>query len=131
LESIGAMTEILDLAHLSISDREQPEEMKDDRDAAVSASSILANESHDATVRRLDQLEQLVDEVDPPIANLLEEGDELCGPPKILWEVGERLVPPEHLELRIKVFRQGFVGQLPAHERIGGVVELPDRVRVL
>ena len=62
------MTEVLDLARLSISDRVQREVMDDDRDAALSASTTLANESHDATVRRLGQLEQLVDEVDPPIA---------------------------------------------------------------
>jgi hypothetical protein len=68
LESIGAMTEVLDLAHLSITDRVQPEEMKDDRDAALSASTTLANESHEATVGDLDQLKQLGDEVDPPIA---------------------------------------------------------------
>src|SRR5262249_25958354 len=50
LESVGAMTENLDLAHLSISDRVQREVMKDDRDAALSASTTLANESRDATV---------------------------------------------------------------------------------
>ena len=62
------MAEKLDLAHLSTPDREQLEEMNDDGDAALSASATLANESHDATVRRLGQLKQLVDEVDPPIA---------------------------------------------------------------
>src|SRR5262249_51489539 len=63
LDRIGAVTEILDLVHLSISDRVQHEEMNDDRDAALSASSTLANESHDATIRHLDYFKQLLDEV--------------------------------------------------------------------
>jgi hypothetical protein len=58
------MTENLDLAHLSVSDREQLEEMNDDRYSALSASTTLANESHEAAVRDLDQLEQLVMEED-------------------------------------------------------------------
>ena len=83
--------------------------MKDDRDAALSASLAPANKSHDATVRHLDHFKQLLDEVDPPIAELLDAGDDLREPPKMLWEVGERLVPPDHLDLRIKSFRVGFV----------------------
>jgi hypothetical protein len=126
------MTEIHDLANLSISDSPQREEMKDDRDAALSTSGTLAKESHNATVRHIDQLDQLVDEVDPPIANLLKEGNGLREPPKMLGEVGVHLpIPPEHLDLRIKSFGQGFDGQLPAHERIDGVGDLSERVRAL
>jgi hypothetical protein len=77
------MTEVLDLARLFISDRVQREVMNDDRDAALSASRTMANESHHATVRHLDQLKQLVDVVDPPIAILLKEGSRqitsICG----------------------------------------------------
>jgi hypothetical protein len=43
LESVGAVTKVLDFAHLPISDREQREEVKHDWDAALSASSTLAN----------------------------------------------------------------------------------------
>jgi hypothetical protein len=53
LESVGAMPEVLDLAHISISDRAQLEEVDDDRDAALSASATLANESQDRTAWRL------------------------------------------------------------------------------
>ena len=78
--------------------------MKDDRDAALSASLAPANKSHDATVRHLDHFKQLLDEVDPPIANVLGEGNDFREPPKMLWEVGVGLpVPPDHLDLRIKV----------------------------
>ena len=69
------MTEKLDLAHLSISDRVQREEMNDDRDAALSASATLTNESQDPTVRHVDHFKQLPDQVDPPISILLSEGD--------------------------------------------------------
>ena len=130
--SQSAMPEILDLAHLPIPDRAQLEEMNGDRDAALSASTTLANESHDATVPHLDHFKQLPDEVDPPIAKLLAEGDDLREPPKMLRGVGVGLpVRPDHLDLRIKSCRKGFAGQLPAHERIAGVNALSDRVRVL
>jgi hypothetical protein len=126
------MPEILDLAHLPIPDRAQLEEMNGDRDAALSASTTLANESHGATVRHLDQFDQLLDEVDPPIPILLGERDDLCEPPKMLWKVRVRLpVSPDHLDLRIKAFRNGFAGQLTAMERIEVVDGLSDRVRVL
>ena len=125
------MTEILDLASLPISDREQLEEMHDDRDAALSASTTQSNESHDATARHLDHFKQLPDEVAPLVAILLIEVDHLCEAPKMLWEVGVLLpVRPEQLGLRIKVFRKGLAGQLPPHERIACVGDVPDRVRV-
>src|SRR6516164_4617973 len=126
------MTEKLHLAHLSISDRVQREVMKDDRDAALSASTTHANESHDATIRHLDHFKQLRDEADPPLAILLKEGDDLGAPSKMLREVRVGLpVPPDHLDLRIKSFRQGFVGQLLVDERNDGVNAPSDRVRVL
>jgi hypothetical protein len=76
--------------------------MNDDWDAALSASTTLANESHDATVRHLDHFKQLLGEVDPPIAILLKEGDDRCEPPKMRWEVRVRLpIRPEQLDVRI------------------------------
>src|SRR5207248_10250965 len=110
----------------------QREEVDDDRDAALSASATLANESQDPTVGRLDQFKELLDLVDPPIPILLRERDDLWEPPKMLWEVRVRLsVPPEQLDLWSKSFRIGFAGQLTAHERIEGVDALADRVSVL
>ena len=126
------MAEILDLAHLPISDRAQLEEVDDDRDATLSASATLANESQDLTARCLDQLKRLLDEVDPPIAILLRECDALWESLEMLWEVRVRLpVPPEQLDLRIKSVRIGCAGQLTAHERIEGVSPQSDRVQVL
>jgi hypothetical protein len=111
LESIGAMTEILDLARLSMSDRPQLEEMNGDRDTALSASATLANESQDPTARQIDHFKRLLGQVDPPIPILLSEGDELREAAKVLGKVRVRLpVPPEQLELGIKVFRKGFAG---------------------
>ena len=50
----------------------------------------------------------------------------------MLWGVGVGLpVAPENLDLRIKSFRPGFVGQLPAHEHIEGVNALSDGIYVL
>jgi hypothetical protein len=63
LESVGTMAEVLDPADLSISDRAQLEEVDDDRDAALSASATLANESQDPTTRRIDQLKRLGEQV--------------------------------------------------------------------
>lgn len=65
IEGVGVMTEELDLADLSISDRPELKEVDDDRDAALPPSATLADGSQDPIARRLDELKRLGGQVDP------------------------------------------------------------------
>jgi hypothetical protein len=53
------MADVLQLAHPSTSDRDDLEEVGDERDAALSLSATLANQGHDATIWSLDELQRL------------------------------------------------------------------------
>jgi hypothetical protein len=113
------MAEELDLAHLSISDREDLKEVDHDRDAAFPAAAALADGSQDPIPWRLDELKRLRGEVDPGPSILLAELKEFRGAPKILWRVRVRLlVTPVGLDLRIENFRKSFPGEFTAHERV-------------
>src|SRR5205823_2238447 len=98
-------------------------------------SATLANQRQDPTARRIGHLKRLLDHVDPPVAILLTEREELCKPLQVLREVGVRLpVAPQQLDLRINLVRIGFGGKLTAHERIESVharVERAYEVNVL
>jgi hypothetical protein len=58
-EGISAMADVLQLAHPSTSDRDDLEEVDDERDAALPPSATLANQGHDATIWSLDELQRL------------------------------------------------------------------------
>src|SRR3954462_612324 len=128
-EGVSAMAEVLDLAQLPMSDREELHEVDHDRDAALPATATLADGHQDAIVRHLDELEWLVGQVVPGAPVLLRELDELRDAPKVLRGVGVGpLVMPMHLHLRIEKFRQGFAGQLISHERVNRAAEPPHQL---
>ena len=100
------MAEVLHLAHFSISDRQDLKEVDDDRDAAFPPLAALANQSQNATARRLDELKLLLRQVGPPVSILLRERDELWGAPKMLWGIGVRsLAMPVQLDPGVERFR--------------------------
>src|SRR4051794_41734834 len=76
------MAEVLDLAQLPMSDREELQEVDHDRDAALPATATLADGHQDAIVRHLDELEWLVGQGVPGAPVLLRELDELRDAPK-------------------------------------------------
>jgi hypothetical protein len=78
------MAEVLDLAHLPISDREDLKEVDHDRDAAFPAPATLADENQDAIVRHLDELKWLVGQFVPGAPVVLRELDELREAPNML-----------------------------------------------
>jgi hypothetical protein len=103
LEGIGAMAEELGLAQSSISDREELKEVDHDREAALPASTGLADGGDDAIARRLDELKRLEGQIDPGASHLLDERHPLRDAPKMRWLVGPLLPErPDLLELGIE-----------------------------
>ena len=86
------MAEVLRTAQLAISDCAEFEEMDFDRDAALTPSTGLANENHNATARSLDVLERLLGQVCPPVPELLHERNHLRNAPEMLRSI--RVGPP-------------------------------------
>src|SRR5512143_737248 len=117
------------MAHFSISDSPDIEEVGFEWGTALPASELLADRSYDATVRRLDELERL--QASQPVSPLLRVRNQRFGPPKIPWELSRPFLMPVHLDMRIENFRSGFAGQLGPHECIECVDLTADDLDVL
>src|SRR4249919_2821604 len=126
------MTEELHLPHLSVPDRPDVKGVDLDRDAALSPSANLADQSQDATIWRFDEFKGHHGQIVPGAPQVLPETKKLKRTPETLGKVRHGpLVVPVELELWIAKFQDRLSAHFAPHEPVEGLNGLTDKRQVL